>query len=81
MRKLLQLLTLKRRKTLLERPSISRIKFQNLQIYEQFVKGLRIGDFMKLWFVYHYKKVQALVPEGDASNERLDAEIREHTLA
>ena len=31
---------------------------------------------MKLWFVYHYKKkAQALVPEGDASNERLDAEI------
>ena len=37
---------------------------------------------MKLWFVYHYKKkAQALVPEGDASNERLDVEIREHTLA
>ena len=36
---------------------------------------------MKLWFVYHYKKVQALVPEGDASNERLDVEIREHTPA
>ena len=36
---------------------------------------------MKLWIVYHYKQVQALVPEGDASNERLDAEIREHTPA
>ena len=27
------------------------------------------------------KKAQALVLEGDASNERLDAEIREHKLA
>ena len=36
---------------------------------------------MKLWFAYHYKKTQALVPVGDDSNERLDAEIREHALA
>ena len=36
---------------------------------------------MKLWFAYHYKKTRALVPVSDASNERLDAEIREHTLA